>query len=260
LREELTPERRQIVTLWGPGVHPQPCYHLPESRRSGRGALPLPAEPRHRAEARRPKRHRQLASPTRTACGRCRRQGRGCAAVPRSSDHLREAQITQCCDCAKKFGASGGAGRRMSGLKTRIRKSFEGSRLFLRRSAAPDFSPGFQPTMKTQRIGAGSHQRRLNSVVATRRGVRITARECGRQSKVWGGARQRGTPGTMCDLPHQPAKRATAIDAAGMMTEELTIKSCRPLRGLGWIGYTASLGFRAHALHPRLYSVACFAG
>src|SRR5262249_31402133 len=45
-------------------------------------------------------------------------------------------------------------------------------------------------------------------------GCRIPARERGRQSKAWGGARRRATPGMTRGLSHQPVKRAAAIDAA----------------------------------------------
>jgi Tetratricopeptide repeat/HEAT repeats len=73
-----------------------------------------------------------------------------------------------------------------------------------------------------------------------------------RQSKAWGGARQRGTPGTTSDLSYQPAKRVTAIEPISMMMKERS--DCRPFHGLDGIGYAIFLGFRAAALHPRLYS------
>jgi hypothetical protein len=57
-----------------------------------------------------------------------------------------------------------------------------------------------------------------------------------------------------------PRTRATAIDAASMIMKERITINCRPLCGLDGIGYAVLLGFRAAALHPRLYAVARIRG
>jgi len=52
----------------------------------------------------------------------------------------------------------------------------------------------------------------------------------------------------------------TVIDATSLIMKGRITESYRPPRGLDGIGYALLLGFRAVALHPRLYSGACSAG
>src|SRR5215475_6741162 len=89
---------------------------------------------------------------------------------------------------------------------------------------------------------------------------RILARECGRQSKAWGGARQRATPGLWRNQSHQAREcgRQFFVVRAFIIIEVASIAVAR-LAGL-LINYASYLGLRAVALHPRLYSAACSAG
>src|SRR4030095_15612318 len=71
-----------------------------------------------------------------------------------------------------------------------------------------------------------------------------------RQSKAWGGARQRGPPGIWRNQSHQA--RETGGSRFTSSSSRLG-QSLAPASRAGMINRPSYLGFRAAALHPRLY-------
>jgi hypothetical protein len=84
---------------------------------------------------------------------------------------------------------------------------------------------------------------------------RILARECGRQSKAWCGARERATPGVFCNQSHQARECGRQFFVVrAFIIIEASIAVARSVVLL--INRPSYLGLRAVALHPKLYSVA----
>jgi hypothetical protein len=85
----------------------------------------------------------------------------------------------------------------------------------------------------------------------------ILARDSGRQSKAWGGAQR--SPRYDQDLLRKPAI-AGGSHWRNLDNEMANNEKLPPAIAGLMCTYAMPLGFRASALHPRLYSAACSAG
>src|SRR5262245_5309193 len=79
-----------------------------------------------------------------------------------------------------------------------------------------------------------------------------------RQSKDWGGARQRGTPGIWGNQSHRARETGgSCLLSIPSSSSSLLLRLCQslsPASQAGTIDHSSYLGFRAAALYPRLYS------
>src|SRR5262245_56764211 len=84
--------------------------------------------------------------------------------------------------------------------------------------------------------------------------VHIFSLRSRRQSKAWGGARQRGTPGIWRNQ-FQLAREAGGSFLLFALSSSLGLRqSLSPASRAGVMNRSSYLGFRAAALHPRLYA------
>src|SRR5215471_3797970 len=86
--------------------------------------------------------------------------------------------------------------------------------------------------------------------------VHIFSLRSRRQSKAWGGARRRATPGDRSNQSHR-AREAGGSELLFVLSFIIELRqSLPPASRAGVINLSSYLGLRASALHPRLYSVA----